>query len=80
MVILRGSMLGRRKDGSSCRARAGRWLLRRPASSGRFRGLARADSAVARRAEERREALGVRWFPGSTSASCRRVLTPPRLS
>jgi hypothetical protein len=30
MVILRGSMLDRREDGSSCRARAGRWLCGGP--------------------------------------------------
>ena len=49
-LILRGSMLDRREDGQLLQGARRALALRRPASCGRFRGLERADAAVARRA------------------------------
>ena len=49
-MILLGSMLDRREDGSLVRGARLRWLVATFSCGARRRGLERADAAVARRA------------------------------
>ena len=63
-VILRGSRMEPREDGSVCRARAYADSLRRSVGEVGCRGLERADAAVALLGLRRQAAPGVRGFPG----------------